>query len=103
MFTYNLSIHPKATQEILNIKYYIKYVLCNEKAASDFEKTLDEKLDLIQKNPHMYQGETLYNNFYRFVSVKKYILAFYIDENNRIVHITNVGHCKQNRYKLIKQ
>lgn len=100
MFLYNFAILPEATQEIQNIKFYIKHVLCNTKASEDFESALFAKIAKIRQEPHIYPSEWKYNRLYYKAMVKKYIFAYFIDESTKTIHITSVGHeLQKNRVK----
>ncbi len=104
MSTYNITLTQKARQDMLNIKYYIKYMLLSSQAA-EAEVTLSlfyKKFDQIAKNPYLYPCDNFGKHSYHMAVVKKYIIAFRIDENTHTVYIVAIGHSLRKRKNIVK-
>ncbi len=103
MITYNIHVRKKALKDLTQIRDYLNNILRNHKAAVDFINAVDTKLEQIAKEPHLYPCDRIAGILYRKAMVKQYIIAFYIDEPSKTVHIIAVGHSRQRRSKLIKR
>lgn len=97
---YNVKFFPKVLTEVQNIKYYIKYILSAPQTAEKLENAIYNKIETIRKEPHLYPNEWIHNRLFYSALVKKYIIAYYIDEPTKTVVITAVRHTKQKRKYL---
>lgn len=87
----------KTQADLQQIKYYIQNILQNQKAADDFIDAVEEKYLTILKEPHLQPNEWVNNRLYYGALVKKYIIAYYMDEPTKTVVITAVRHTRQKR------
>lgn len=102
MRPYNIILTAKAANDIVNIKYYVKYMLMSPQSAETIEADLLKKFARIAEAPHIYPTEYFGKHIYRKSIVKKYIIAFRIDEATRTVHIIAIGHSLQKRKNIVK-
>lgn len=102
MNRYRVIYTPQAQRNAKRIVGYIKNVLLSRQAADDFIRKLKEKEQIISENPHLYPFERFGKYTYRKASVKRYIIAFRIDEDTHTVHIIAIGHSLQKRGNITK-
>lgn len=89
MTQYKVLLLAEAQQQFLSILNYIKNVLHSPQAAQNFKKAVHQKLDPLEKGPHIYAyhpGSTKY----RKIAIKNYIAIFYIDESTNTVYVTAI-------------
>ncbi len=89
MKQYTVELLREASEQFLLIQKYIKYALCNAKAAKDFQKAIHEKFDMLEIEPHLY-GYAPYSDKYRKIVIKNYVALYFIDETTKIVYITAI-------------
>lgn len=99
---YKVIAEEKAQKDILQIVNYLTKILYSKQAADNFLEELKKKFTIIANEPHIYQKERIRNKEYRKASVNNYIVAFFIDEPTKTVHITAIGHSRQRRSNLFK-
>lgn len=89
MKQYTVELLHEASEQFLLIQKYIKYVLCNIKAAKDFKQEIHEKFDMLETEPHIY-GYAPYSEKYRKIPIKNYIALYFIEEETKTVYITAI-------------
>lgn len=87
---YKLVIHKRAVTEAENIKSYIRDILCNPKAASNFASTLEKEAIHISERPTSYPHKVINGKIYRFAVIKKYLMFFQINEEQQTVYIKSI-------------
>lgn len=90
---YALYVHQNAQDELQKIKYYIRDILQNNKAAEDFVVAVEKKYARIIREPHLYPTKVIGNITYRKAFVKNYIIIFRIDEPEKAVKVITVAYC----------
>ena len=97
MTQYKLHIRRKAQADLQQIVNYIQDIFRNTKAANDFIDAVEQKYSTIIKEPHLHPNEWVNNRLYYGALVKKYIIAYYIDETTKTVVVTTIRHTTQKR------
>ena len=87
---YKLVIHKRAAIEAYNIKTYIRDILCNPKAASNFANALESEAVHISERPTSYPHKVINGKIYRFAVIKKYLMFFQTNEEQQTVYIKSI-------------
>lgn len=98
---YSILFTEEATRQFTNIKSYIKYVLLNNKAATDFDSVLREKLELLKKEPYLFPFAND-SKRYRKMKVKNYIALYSVNEQTHTIHITAIVYAGSNYIRKLK-
>lgn len=88
---YNIVVSKLAEFDILNIKKYIKYILLNEYSANRIvENIVKQILDLNTFPKKCAVFITLEGKAIRRLTVEKYNVYYFVDENNFIINVLRV-------------
>lgn len=99
---YKLKYLPLAQQDLINIVSYISDILNNHEAALKLVNSLDNSISRLIDFPYsckMYKSDESFNEEYRILPVKNY-LVFYVVKGNEI-EIHRILYSKINIDKLI--
>lgn len=88
---YNLTIRPEAETDLSEAYQY--YEACRENLGADFLLCIEESLERIVKEPHLYQ--TIYKNIRRVLSRRFPYCIYYITIGKNIIVIA-VLHVRKN-------
>ena len=84
---------PIARQEMIEIYKYIYERLYAKTAANNLLKLIENEIDRLRRFPKLYARIEKFNKInrvYRRIVIKKYILLYTIDENEKIVYIDHI-------------
>ncbi len=98
---YKLVIHKRAAIEAKNIAIYIRDILCNPQAAKNFVRAMEEEKPNISQRPNSYPYRIINGKVYRFAVIKKYLMFFQVDENNKTVYIKSIMYGRRNYQKQL--
>jgi len=101
---YKPSYLEAARQDIVEIANYITNELKNPIAASQLVKEIINTVNKICAFPYMYPLYFPLDNLkkeYRKVSVKNYLLFYFVDEENKLVSVARVIYARRDYNKLL--
>ena len=102
---YQVEFLPSAQADMVEIVQYISKELCNpiaaENLAEDFVKTADS-LSVFPYAHEAYIPIRPLKHEYRKVSVKNYLMFFWVEEENKVVTIARVIYAARDYGKLLK-
>jgi plasmid stabilization system protein ParE len=93
-----VNFSEKAEFDILNIVEYIAEEKLNPQAAKRFHENINEKADLISRNPFIYplsRNEKFREKGYRNAFIGNYLMFYRVDENDKIITITGVIYARR--------
>lgn len=102
---YKLEYLPIARRDIIDIARYIKKVLGNPSAASKLAKELVEAAESLRQFPYacpIYYPLQPCGRDFRKLSVKNYILFYWVDEEQNTVTVARVVYAKRSYDDLLR-
>jgi plasmid stabilization system protein ParE len=101
MATYNVIWDDFAKDDLANIYWYIATQALAPAAAANLVKKIKCEGDALDTFPH-YRVINKKKGLRRKVITKNYFILFTIDENKKLVTITQVMHARRNWRKLLR-
>ena len=100
---YEIKYLPLANKDLSDIVFYIADELKAPKAAMDLLDTLDTSISRLAQFPYsckIYQTEKSFENEYRILPVKNYLVFYVVKE--QVVEIHRIIYAKMDLTKFIK-
>jgi len=102
-FSYYLT--NRVQNDLNNIVKYIDRELCNRDAAISFIQYFEKEMDNLCKFPNI--GSRLNNRYLKRndickVTVKNYIVYYFVEKSKNMIVVVRIGHSLQNQDDLLK-
>lgn len=104
--TYNVKITFQAEEQMQEIIHYITHELKAPDAALHLLNTLENSFASLEHFPQrvaLTNEEPWHTNGIHCLSVKNFLIYFWIDENNMKVQITAIIYAKRNQLRQLSQ
>lgn len=101
---YEIVVSNEAHQDIAAIVAYIANELHNLQAASKFLDDIEQSYHKIANNPFTYSlcsDGRLRRQGYRKVTIKNYLMLYYLDENKDIAYVVRVIYAARDYARLL--
>ena len=101
---YDVRVSEAADRDTDEILTYMVAELANPKAAADFADALDEKYEMLEEHPFMFElsrNERLAQIGYRRFIVGNYVALYLVDEKLHVVTIARIFYGKREYEKFI--
>jgi len=101
---YQLEFLPKARQDMTDIARYVSHKLLNPAAAEKLAEKMVDAAERLTELPYIYathQSIKPLRKEYRKLTVKNYIMFYWIDEKEKRVTIARVIYARRDFEKLL--
>ena len=102
---YKIEYLPLAAQDLVDIAAYINQKLCNPQAAEALANLLIKEIDNLSSFPYLHElyiSSYPLKHEYRKLTVKNYLVFYWIDEAKKLVTISRVLYGKRDYNTLLK-
>ena len=100
---YSLKFLDQYLVDVVFTLGYISNILFNSDASIKLKKSIDSKLDEIEKHPYFFsihKWKKKHDYEYRKAKVKNYYIFFYVDEDNKEIVIARLVYVGRNLNNL---
>jgi plasmid stabilization system protein ParE len=101
---FELVYSEKINNDIISVLHYIKNVLEAPKAAENHYEELKKKYAKLKENPYirpLVHNKYLATKGIRFIMVKKYMLIYKINEENKTVLLYRLIYCRRDWINIL--
>ena len=101
---YKVEILPVAQKDMINTVSYISIDLANPEAASKLADVFSKKINSLARHPYInpaYQPIRPLKHEYRKLTVKNYIVFYWVDEKTETVTVARIVYSKRNYNPLL--